>query len=229
MSNHVKFCWWNSSLSIMTSRMKESKNEHIRIWYVRRAWFQTLKSQNYVCWSHLNADGIHWIYMLFRRQRRQFCRALRLLLFFATQDDLGWLLTWIWVTNDLKLDSCGTLMIVIVSLHVSTSLNKAQDGPRFTNNWPILTKCDCVSVSVCVWVCACVCVCLPKASSVQRLQSSFLCRPLFSNSQIEISVGVQTVQGSCKSHASSSPSDQPDSANAVSHNWWYYTYWYVDV
>ena len=172
-----------------------------------------------MCWSHLNADGIHWIYMLFRRQRRQFCRALRLLLFFATQDDLGWLLTWIWVTNDLKLDSCGTLMIVIVSLHVSTSLNKAQDGPRFTNNWPILTKCDCVSV----------CVCLPKAFSVQRLQSSFLCRPLFSNSQIEISVGVQTVQGSCKSHASSSPSDQPDSANAVSHNWWYYTYWYVDV
>ena len=155
------------------------------------------------------------------------CRALRLLLFFATQDDLGWLLTWIWVTNDLKLDSCGTLMIVIVSLHVSTSLNKAQDGPRFTNNWPILTKCDCVSVSVCG--CVRVCVCLPKASSVQRLQSSFLCRPLFSNSQIEISVGVQTVQGSCKSHASSSPSDQPDSANAVSHNWWYYTYWYVDV
>ena len=101
-----------------------------------------------MCWSHLNADGIHWIYMLFRRQRRQFCRALRLLLFFATQDDLGWLLTWIWVTNDLKLDSCGTLMIVIVSLHVSTSLNKAQDGPRFTNNWPILTKCDCVSVCV---------------------------------------------------------------------------------
>lgn len=164
-------------------RMKELKQEHnlsgVRVFpkFERRA--------KTMCWSHLNAfDGIRWVYMWFRRQRRQFWRRCACCFFWNPR--LSGLHSWlarIWVTNDLKLDSRGTYSDCDYD-RVFTCLYDR--GTRFTKNWQNWRTAT-------VWVCVRLCACVSVHVSGTKVAIVIALSALFSNLQIEISVGVQTV------------------------------------